>query len=213
MSVADRLKNMRLVPVVSLPSVEAGLRLAELLLSCRFSVMEITCRTVCAAEAMARISQSFPELTVIAGTVLTDQQADRVIDCGAEAIVSPGFTRNLAAHCRNRNIEFFPGVATPSEVQAAMEEQLFNLKFFPASLSGGIRMIELFRTIYQDVQLMPTGGISQDNLLDYLAPDNVICCGGTWLCPEKLMIQGRWDEIEKLIREAGELLENDQINQ
>lgn len=89
---------------------------------------------------------------------------------------------------------------------------MFNLKFFPASLNGGIKMIELFKAIYQDVSFMPTGGINQDNLTDYLAQENVICCGGTWLCPEKLMVQGRWDEIENRVNAARELLEKEEIN-
>lgn len=211
MSLAAQLKSIRLVPVVSLPSVEAGRRLAELLLRCRLGVIEITYRTSCAAEAMARITGEFPELIVIAGTVLSPEQADQAHDCGAKAVVSPGFTANLASHCRNRGIEFFPGVATPTEVQQAREEKLFNLKFFPASLNGGIKMIELFKAIYQDVSLMPTGGIHQDNLTDYLAQENVICCGGTWLCPEKLMVQGRWGEIENRVNAARELLEKEEI--
>ncbi len=207
MEIVDQLKILRLVPVVSLPSVEAGLQLAELLLRCRMGVIEITYRTPCAAEAMTRICREHSELLVIAGTVLSPEQVDQAVDSGVKGIVSPGFTPKMAAHCRKRNIGFFPGVSTPSEVQAAREEHLFNLKFFPASLSGGIKMIELFEAIYQDVRFMPTGGINQENLTDYLARENVICCGGTWLCPENLMVQGRWEEIEQRLQSAVELLE------
>ena len=207
MDIVDKLTTLRLVPVVALPTVESGLRLAELLLDCRLGIIEITYRTECAGEAIEQIGSRFPELVVIAGTVVAPEQVDQAVSAGVEGIVSPGFTHRLAAHCRTRNIAFFPGVCTPSEVQAAREEGLQNLKFFPASQFGGIKMIELFGALYPDVRLMPTGGINQDNLADYLKCANVICCGGTWLCPEGLLAGGTWDEIEQRIRSAVDLLD------
>ena len=207
MDIVDRLKTLRLVPVVALPNVESGLRLAELLLECRLGIMEITYRTECAGAAIEQISSRFPDLIVIAGTVISSEQVDQSVSAGVKAIVSPGFTNRLAAHCRTRGIAFFPGICTPSEVQAAREEGLHHLKFFPASQSGGIKMIELFGALYPDVQLMPTGGISQDNLRDHLNCANVLCCGGTWLCPEMLLAEGNWTEIEKRIRSAVDLLD------
>ncbi len=207
MDIIEQLKSLRLVPVVSLPSVDSGRRLADLLQRCRLGVMEITYRTDCAPEAIERITEEFPELIVIAGTVLSADQIDHAAGCGVKGIVSPGFSRSLAAHCRRVGIPFFPGISTPSEVQAAREEELFNLKFFPASLSGGIKMIDAFKAIYRDVRLMPTGGITQDNLADYLSRENVICCGGTWLCPEELLVRNHWVEIEKRCRSAVALLE------
>lgn len=205
--IIKQLESLRLVPVVSLPSVDAGLRLAELLLRRRLGVIEITYRTACAGEAIERICRELPELPVIAGTVLSDEQVDQAVAAGVKGIVSPGFTSRLAAHCRQREIPFFPGVCTPSEVQAAHEEGLSYLKFFPASLSGGTKIIDLFNALYPEVRFMPTGGINQDNLMDYLGRTNVLCCGGTWLCPEQLMIDGRWDEIENRVARAVELFQ------
>lgn len=212
MDIVDRLSSLPLVPVVSLPTVEAGLRLSELLLHCRLGVIEITYRTDCAGEAIERICSRFPELIVIAGTVLMPEQVDQAAAAGVQGIVSPGFTAKLAAHCRDCQIGFFPGVCTPSEVQAAREEGLHHLKFFPASLSGGIKMIELFGALYPDVRFMPTGGINQDNLIDYLSCANVLCCGGTWLCPEGLMSEERWGEIEQRVKTAVEVLEGRTYN-
>ena len=212
MNIVDRLSSLRLVPVVSLPTVEAGLRLSELLLQCRLGVIEITYRTECAGEAIEQICSQFPELIVIAGTVLMPEQVDQAAEAGVQGIVSPGFTSKLAAHCRDRQIDFFPGVCTPSEVQAAREEDLHHLKFFPASLSGGIKMIDLFGALYPDVRFMPTGGINQDNLNDFLNCANVLCCGGTWLCPEGLMSEGRWEEIERRVKTAVEVLEAQTYN-
>lgn len=207
MEIVDRLRTLRLVPVVSLPSVEAGLRLSELLLGCRLNVIEITYRTECAGEAIEQICSRFPELIVIAGTVLSPEQVDQAVAAGVKGIVSPGFTPRLAAHCRQHDIGFFPGVCTPSEVQAAREEGLHHLKFFPASLSGGIKMIDLFKALYPDVRFMPTGGISQENLDQYLDCANVLCCGGTWLSPEGMLAKGKWDEIEQRLKRAVDLLD------
>ena len=207
MDIVDRLKTLRLVPVVALPTVESGLRLAEQLLDCRLGIVEITYRTECAGEAIEQISRRFPELEDLAGTVVSAEQVDQAVSAGVRGIVSPGFTHRLAAHCRTRSVAFFPGVCTPSEVQAAREEGLNNLKFFPASQFGGLRMVELFGALYPDVGLMPTGGISQENLSDYLEQANVICCGGTWLCPAGLLVEGNWDEIGQRIKRAGDLLD------
>jgi 2-dehydro-3-deoxyphosphogluconate aldolase/(4S)-4-hydroxy-2-oxoglutarate aldolase len=207
MDIVDRLRTLRLVPVVSLPSVEAGLRLSELLLGCRLGVLEITYRTECAGEAIEQICSRFPELVVIAGTVVSPEQVDQAVAAGVKGIVSPGFTHRLAAHCRQQDIAYFPGVCTPSEVQAAREEGLHHLKFFPASLAGGIKMLDLFRALYADVRFMPTGGISQENLAEYLDRANVLCCGGTWLSPEGMLAEGKWDEIEQRLKGAVELLD------
>ena len=205
--IIDQLQELRLVPVVSLPSVEAALKLAELLVRCRLPVIEITYRTACAVEAMTQINKKFPELLLLAGTVLTPDQVDSAIKAGAKAIVSPGFTPLLASYCREKGIPFFPGVFTPSEVQMAHETGLRTLKFFPAEHGGGVKTVAMFKTIYQDVTFMPTGGIKQDNLMSYLEHENILCCGGTWLCPEKLMIAGQWTEIETRLNDAVQLLE------
>ena len=118
------MQTLRLVPVVSLASVADGLRLAEVLLEAGLPVMEITYRTACAAEALDAISSRFSELLLIAGTVLTPAQVDSAVAAGAQAIVSPGFTPQLASYCRSREIDLFPGVCTPSEVQMAAEAGL-----------------------------------------------------------------------------------------
>ncbi len=200
--IQEKLKTLRLVPVVSLPSVEAGLKLAEILLRSNLPVAEITFRTACAVDAMTVITKKYPELLLLAGTVLTPDQVDAAVGAGAAAIVSPGFTTMMATYCREKEVPFFPGVCTPSEVQHAMEAGLSSLKFFPAENSGGLKSISLFGAIYQAVNFMPTGGINIETLLSYLSQKNVLCCGGTWLSPEQLMIDGKWDEIEARVLTA-----------
>lgn len=197
-----KLHNLKLVPVVSLPSVDAGLKLAEILIKCGLPVAEITFRTACAADAMSAIHKHFPDLLLLAGTVLTPKQADMAIASGASAVISPGFTPKMAEYCNEKDIVYCPGICTPSEVQMAMEAGLTSLKFFPAENSGGLKMIALFKAIYQDINFMPTGGINLGNLKCYLDQNNILCCGGTWLAPEKLMVEEKWEEIEKIIADA-----------
>lgn len=201
-----QLQTMKLVPVVALPSVEAGMKLAELLVRCGLPVAEVTFRTDCAVEAMSVIHERYPDILLLAGTVLTPQQVDSAVNAGAKGIVSPGYTARMAAYCRKIDIPFYPGVCTPSEVQVAVEDGLSSLKFFPAEMSGGLKMVSLFGAIYQNVSFMPTGGIQEKNLLQYLECENILCCGGTWLSPEQLMVEERWGEIEQRIQSAVALL-------
>lgn len=202
----ETLQKLRLVPVISLPTVEAGLMLSEILLRSNLPVAEITFRTSCAQEAMSAIKKTYPELLLLAGTVLTTPQVDLAISSGAAGIVSPGFTPQMAAYCRQKAVPFFPGVCTPSEVQMAMDAGLTALKFFPAEEAGGIQMLSLFQAIYANITFMPTGGIKLENIASYLHLNNVLCCGGTWLAPEQLMIEGRWKEIEKRIIAAVQII-------
>lgn len=198
----DQLRKLQLVPVVSLPSVYAGLKLAEILLRRNLPVIEITLRTPCAIEAVTALKREYPELLLLAGTVLTAQQVEEADRAGAAAIVSPGFSRQLTTCCREKDLPFLPGVCTPSEVQMAMEAGLTSLKFFPAGIAGGPKLLSLFSGVYRNVGFMPTGGITQANVADYLCLENVICCGGTWLSPEQLLAEGKWGEIEYRVEEA-----------
>ena len=200
--IQEKLEKAKIVPVVGLPSASSAVKLADLLVARRLPIIEVTFRTSAAVEGMAAIKKAHPEVLVIAGTVLTSSHVDQAIDAGASAIVSPGFTPALATHCDKKQIPFFPGVSTPSEIQAALEAGLETLKFFPAELAGGVKMLSAFGAVYQNTHFMPTGGITPENLEAYLKLANVVCCGGTWLCPGQLMVEDRWDEIEERILNA-----------
>jgi len=201
-----QLTNLRLVPVVSLPSVDAGLRLAEILIRCGLPVAEITFRTPCAADAIAAMRKEFDELLVLAGTVLTIDQVNIAHDVGAECIVIPGFHEGVVEYCLSRNIMVCPGAATPTEVLQCLNVGLQKVKFFPAEVAGGVGMLKAMAAVFGDIKFMPTGGISPDNLGDYLGLDSVFCCGGSWLAPEALMKGGNWREIEARVSSAVALL-------
>lgn len=202
------LAKLQLVPVVSLPSVEAGLRLAKILIQCDLPVVEVTFRTSCAAEAISEMKKEFNELLILAGTVLSTGQVDIAYDSGAECIVIPGFHVDLVKYCQDRNMMVCPGAATPTEVLQCMHMGIKAVKFFPAEVAGGIGMLKAMEAVFQDVRFMPTGGVSPANMANYLALESVFCCGGSWLAPEDLMEKGHWHEIEERISSAKDLIEN-----
>lgn len=206
-TIEQKLHSHRLIPVISLPDVNSGLKLAEILLNCKMTVVEITFRTAHAVKGLAKIKRHFPELLLIAGTVLTPDQVDSALDAGAETIVSPGTDPGLISYCQRLNVPIIPGICTPSEAQLALSLGVSRLKFFPAEISGGIRMAQTLLTVYQDISLMPTGGITLKNMKAYLSIDRVFCCGGTWLAPESMMAAGDWQGIEKQIKSAVTALE------
>lgn len=205
-AIENTLAKHRVVPVVSLPSVEAGIRLAEILVRCGLPVMEVTFRTPFAADAIAAIKEKFSEILILAGTILTTEQSIAAIDAGAESIVIPGFHEELVKYCQNRQVPVYPGVITPTEVLKCRSMGLHALKFFPAEIAGGIAMLKAMAAVFNDIQFMPTGGVSPANVLDYLALDTVFCCGGSWLAPEDLMEKGEWAEVEERISSARALL-------
>jgi 2-dehydro-3-deoxyphosphogluconate aldolase/(4S)-4-hydroxy-2-oxoglutarate aldolase len=204
--IKDLLTKLQLVPVVALPSVDAGLRLAEILIRCNLPVAEVTFRTSCAAEAIKAMKRECNDLLVLAGTVLTTKNVDIAQEAGAECIVIPGFDKDLVGYCQTQNIMVCPGTATPTEVMHCMGMGIDSVKFFPAEVAGGVGMLKAMAAVFSDVRFMPTGGVSPKNMLDYLSLEAVFCCGGSWLAPENLMVEGQWNEIEKRVSTAVTLL-------
>ena len=202
----EKIAAIRLIPVVSLPDVASGLKLCAVLKDNGLDAVEITFRTACAAEAIASIREKHPDLLVLAGTVLSPEQVHAAAQAGAAALVSPGCEAAMILESQEMGLPVIPGVCTPSEIQAALGLGITRMKFFPAELSGGVKMVKTLLSVYRDISLMPTGGVTADNLLAYLALERVFCCGGTWLAPESLLARGEWGEIEQRIKAAVSLL-------
>lgn len=211
--IKDLLTNLQLVPVVALPSVDAGLRLAEILMRCNLPVAEVTFRTPCAAEAIKAMKKDCSELLVLAGTVLSKKNVDIAKEAGAECIVIPGFEKELVGYCQAQNIMVCPGTATPTEVMQCMSMGLDTVKFFPAGVAGGVAMLKAMAAVFSDIRFMPTGGVGPDNIIEYISLQSVFCCGGSWLAPEKLMVEGAWGEIESRISAAVALLDSKRIGE
>ena len=197
-----KLQKIGIVPVVVLDRAEDALPLAERLMKGGLPCAEVTFRTAAAEESIRQMAKAFPEMIVGAGTVLTTEQADRAIDAGAKFIVSPGFNPKVTEYVLKKGVPMTPGICTPTEIEAAMQFGLDVLKFFPAEPAGGLKMIKAVAAPYVGVNFMPTGGISAANVREYLAYDRIVACGGSWMVSGKLVQEGKFDEIERLVAEA-----------
>ena len=201
-----QLKQIGIVPVVVLDKAEDALPLAECLMKGGLPCAEVTFRTAAAEESIRKMVKAYPEMIVGAGTVLTTEQADRAIDAGARFIVSPGFNPKVTEYVLKKGVPMTPGVCTPTEIEAALQFNLDVLKFFPAEPAGGLKMIKALAAPYVNVSFMPTGGISAANVRDYLAYDRIVACGGSWMVSGKLVREGNFAEVKRLVREAADIV-------
>ncbi|MCX9540204.1 bifunctional 4-hydroxy-2-oxoglutarate aldolase/2-dehydro-3-deoxy-phosphogluconate aldolase [Vibrio cholerae] len=199
MTIEQRLRAIKIVPVIAINDVAHALPLAKVLVENGLPCAEVTFRTAAAAESIRIMREAYPGLLIGAGTVLTTAQVDEAIAAGADFIVSPGLNPTTVKYCQQRNIAIIPGVNNPSLVEQAMEMGLRTLKFFPAEPSGGIAMLKALSAVYP-VSFMPTGGINPNNAQEYLALKSVVACGGTWMVPTDLMDKGDWDTLAELVR-------------
>jgi 2-dehydro-3-deoxyphosphogluconate aldolase / (4S)-4-hydroxy-2-oxoglutarate aldolase len=199
----DTFRRHRLVPVIAIRDAERAPDLAAALVQGGLPIVEITMRTEAAPAAMKKISAANRgELTLVAGTVTTPDQAKQAVDCGAELLVSPGLNTRVVEHCLKHEIPILPGVCTPTEIEAARNYGLKFLKFFPAEAYGGVKTLKALADVYGQFGFMPTGGINPQNLGDYLKLPIVVACGGSWMAPADAVNRGDFDGIVKLVEAA-----------
>ena len=202
---AEQLEKVKIVPVLVLNSLDEGLKVCEQLCANGLPAAEITFRTEAAESVIREASKRFPEMFIGAGTVLNVKDLHRAFDAGAKFAVAPGFNPKVVGEAVACNLNFFPAVCTPSEVEQAMEFGCRMLKFFPAEQAGGLAMIKAMAAPYTMVKFMPTGGINAGNLGEYLACDKILCCGGSWMVKGSLVKNGEFDKIRQLTAEAAAL--------
>ena len=200
--VLEKIEKIGIVPVVVLDDPKDAKPLAEALIKGGLPCAEVTFRTAAAEESIKRMTESFPEMLVGAGTVLTTEQADRAINAGAKFIVAPGLNPTVVKHCINKGIPMVPGVNNPSDIEAALELGLDVVKFFPAEQNGGVAKLRALAGPYKNLKWMPTGGVNTGNLVDYLSFHQVLACGGTWMVKKDLIEGEKWDEITGICRAA-----------
>ena len=196
------LYSIGLIPVIKIENADDAVPLAKALIDGGLPAAEITFRTPCAAEAIKRITDAYPEMLVGAGTVLTTEQVDAAIAAGSKFLVSPGLNPKVTAYCLSKGVPMLPGCSNPSDVEAALELGLTTVKFFPAEAAGGLKMLKAMAAPYGQLTFMPTGGISADNLLDYLKFNKIIACGGSFMVADDLVKDKKWDEITALTKNA-----------
>ena len=200
--IIEKLRQLKVVPVIAVDEAQDILPLVKTLSDNGLPVAEITFRSAAGEEAIRLTRQHFPDVLIAAGTVLTPAQVVAAKNAGADCIVTPGFNPNIVKLCQELKLPITPGVNNPMSIEAALELGIQAVKFFPAEASGGVKMIKALLGPYNNLQIMPTGGISPANIKDYLAIPNVVACGGSWFVDKALIQAKDWDEIGRLVREV-----------
>jgi 2-dehydro-3-deoxyphosphogluconate aldolase/(4S)-4-hydroxy-2-oxoglutarate aldolase len=203
---SEPLAGAGLVPVITIDGAEDAASLGAALVAGGLSHAEITFRTPAAAGAIERMRSDVPQLTVGAGTVLTVEEADQAVRSGAQYLVSPAFDAGVVDWCEGRSVPIIPGVATPTEVNAAWQRGLRTLKLFPAEQVGGVALLQALRGPFPEVQFVPTGGITARNLDSYARQPNVVACGGSWIASREAISSHRFDDITAAASEACAIL-------
>jgi 2-dehydro-3-deoxyphosphogluconate aldolase/(4S)-4-hydroxy-2-oxoglutarate aldolase len=198
---ASRIEDIGIVPVIVLDDPDLAAPLADALAAGGLPCAEVTFRTPRAVEALTTMARD-PRLLVGAGTVLTAGQVDAAIRAGAAYIVTPGYSREVVRACQDRGVPVIPGVATPTEIQMALQDGITLVKFFPAEAIGGPRTLSAMAAPFPGLRFIPTGGISPDNLQDYLMLPSVAAVAGTWMTSPGLISGHRWADVRRLAAEA-----------
>ena len=205
-AVLEQIQALGIVPVVVLDDAKDARPLAKALCDGGLPCAEVTFRTAAAEESIRIMAQEFPDMLVGAGTVLTTEQVDCAVAAGAKFIVSPGLNPRIVKYCVEKGIPITPGCSNASDIEQALEHGLEVVKFFPAELAGGLKMIKALAGPYVGVKFMPTGGINASNVREYLAYNRIIACGGSWMVKGDLIRAGEFDKITELTKEAVEIV-------
>lgn len=208
--IIDQIKKLGLFPIATINDAANAAPLADAVEQGGLNSIEITFRTSAAAKAIATIGKNNPNLLIGAGTVLTVEQAARAAESGAKFIVTPGFSDKVVEYCLKHDITIMPGVATPTDIQRAIEFGLDAVKLFPAGALGGMKMLKALAAPFPKMRFVPTGGINTENLPDYLAHPAVLACGGSWLTKTDLIDSRQFDKVTQLTGQAVKAMGNRQ---
>jgi 2-dehydro-3-deoxyphosphogluconate aldolase/(4S)-4-hydroxy-2-oxoglutarate aldolase len=209
-SLSARITTAGIVAVLIIDREEDGVPLANALLAGGVDVIELTLRTPAALGALRRIREEVPEMLVGAGTVLSPAQVLAVKAAGAAFAVSPGMNPRVLHAAADAGLPFAPGVATPTDVEQALECGCRLLKFFPAEASGGLAYLKAMSAPYLHigVQFIPLGGVSEKNMGSYLSDPLIAAIGGSWLAPREAIHEARWQDITTLAQRASNLIKS-----
>lgn len=202
MTAQDVMSLSPIVPVIALEDEEDALPLAKALLEGGINIMEITLRTEAGLKSIEIISKALPQMHVGAGTVLNANDFKSAVAHGAAFVFSPGISEELMQTSKELNVALIPGVATASEVMLAKNNGFEHCKLFPATLAGGVEILKAFNGPFASMRFCPTGGVNLENINDYLALENVLCAGGSWIVPKQAMKEKDFEHITKLCKEA-----------
>ena len=198
MTVMERLANSIVVPVVVLDKVEDAVPTAKAMAAGGVDTMEITFRTACAPECIKAVAENCPDVLVGAGTIINVEQAKLAVEMGAKFIVSPGFSDEVVGWCVANNIPVAPGCVTPTEIMGALKHGLKMVKFFPANVYGGLSALKNLAGPFVGLKFLPTGGVSNANIKEFIDTPFIHAVGGSWVCPKADIAAGNWDKITEL---------------
>jgi 2-dehydro-3-deoxyphosphogluconate aldolase/(4S)-4-hydroxy-2-oxoglutarate aldolase len=201
-AIDKQLQAISVVPLIQADDPEIAVRTCRALAAGGLTFVEVVFRTDRALECLKAVADALPEVTAGAGTVLTADQARSALDHGAKFIVSPGLDDGIVAVAKGNKVPIYPGIMTPTELQHAHNLGLEVVKFFPASIAGGIPALKALSSVFRSMRFMPTGGVSAENLADFLAVPAVLACGGSWLTPANAIKAGDYDKITALAAAA-----------
>ena len=176
----------KFIPVVVIKEIGETDKILTALKNNGINCAEITFRTACAAEAIEYASKNYPDMSIGAGTVINAEQCEAALAAGAEFIVSPGLSVPVAKICNERNIPYYPGSVTPTEIMQALELGITTVKFFPANIYGGLKALKALSAPFPQVKFIPTGGVDRSNIDEFLAFDKIAAIGGSFFVKEAL---------------------------
>jgi 2-dehydro-3-deoxyphosphogluconate aldolase/(4S)-4-hydroxy-2-oxoglutarate aldolase len=190
------------VPLVQADDPAIAVKTARALAAGGLTVVEVVFRTDRALDCLKAVAEEVPEMIAGAGTVLSARQAEAAFAAGAQFIVSPGLDDDVVATAQDRGAPVYPGIVTPSELQHAYNLGLSVVKFFPASIAGGVPALKALSSVFRTMRFMPTGGVSPGNLAEFLSVPAVLACGGSWLTPADAIAADDYNKITTLAAEA-----------
>ena len=203
MDAFQKIKEIRIVPVVVLNSVEDTIPTISALVKGDVPIAEICFRTDCAEACIKVASKEFPDALIGAGTVINEYQAVRAIECGAKFVVSPGFSEKVHDVCKKYHIPYIPGVVTPTEIMNVVNRGYKYVKFFPAGEFGGVKAVKSLSSAFPGISFLPTGGVNNSNLKDFIDVKSIFAFGGSWVS------KGTPEEITKNCLEARRIIKGE----
>ena len=204
--VLQRVYEIGIIPVIAFNDVDEAIPLCKALMDGGLPAAEVTFRTACAEECIRKIHEELPDMLLGAGTVLTNDQADRAMAAGASFVVAPGYDPNVTQHVIDKGGLMMPGTCSAGEMQQAMNQGCEAIKFFPAEANGGVDMLKNIGAALKTAKWMCTGGVNAKNVNTYLANPQIIAVGGTWMCKSDKIKAGAWDEITAMSKEAVDVM-------
>ena len=205
MNAWEKIAALGIIPVIKIPELKYAIPLAKALRDGGINAIEVTARNSIAFDSIRAIRNAYPDMTIGAGTIMSEDMVDEAVEAGAEFCVAPGFNPRIVIYCQKKNIPFLPGCTTASEIGAAQEMGLTVLKFFPAEANGGIAALKDLSGPFQNIRFVTTGGMNFDNIEKYLQLKCVAACGGSFMAKTDVIQSENWGKITADCRKALDL--------